>query len=153
MRESAKQLELFSEEGLEVPGSAGGHTHGESQARGLGQGEFEPGWRPVGHRLIVWPKDTEAVTAGGILIPHELQKREAMAQVEAVVVAVGPACWSDQKEVHVDSLGSRSLKVAEPWAKVGDSIRMAKFAGQYFSGRDEKMYRIISDLEVVAVES
>jgi co-chaperonin GroES (HSP10) len=91
------------------------------------------------------------VTEGGIVIPDDTAEREDMAQIDALVCEVGAGCWADQKEVHIDSLGSKSLKLSREWASPGDHILIAKFAGFYRRGRDGRHYRVISDLDVIAV--
>lgn len=62
-----------------------------------------------------------------------------MAQIRAIVVSIGDTCWFDKP-------GSRH------WAKVGDTVLIAKYSGLYLEGQDEKTYRIISDLDVIAVK-
>lgn len=95
----------------------------------------EAGITPVGHNILVRMDDVERETASGIIIRDEQADREEMSGTKATVVAVGASAWSDQKT---------------PWAKVGDHIMMAKFAGQLWSVGKVK-YRIISDLSVCGV--
>lgn len=96
------------------------------------------GLTPCGHRVIVLPVKKERTTESGILIPDPVADREDMAQIEALVVAVGPSAWADQS-------------VAGQWAKPGDRVVIAKFSGLQHKGPDGKAYRVISDLDVVAV--
>ena len=95
----------------------------------------EAGITPVGHCVLVRMDDVERETASGIIIRDEQADREEMSGTKATVVAVGAGAWYDQKQ---------------PWAKVGDHIMMAKFAGQLWSVGKVK-YRIISDLSVCGV--
>lgn len=94
------------------------------------------GIRPVGHRVLVLPEDVEEVTAGGIVLARELVQKEAMAQVAGVVVEVGVDCWADQPS---------------KWVGPGDRVIFAKYSGLYHKGADGKTYRVINDLDVVAV--
>lgn len=100
--------------------------------------EFDAGVVPCGHRVLVWPVPVEEKTQSGIILHAESVKRENMAQIKALVLDVGDTAWADQP-------GSRC------WARVGDTILIAKFAGLLVKGNDEKDYRIINDLDVVAI--
>jgi co-chaperonin GroES (HSP10) len=95
----------------------------------------EAGITPVGHCILVRMDEVERTTASGIVIRDEQADKEEMSGTKATVIAVGACAWSDQKQ---------------PWAKVGDNIMMAKFAGQLWQVGKVK-YRIISDLSVCGV--
>lgn len=92
---------------------------------------------PVGHKILVLPDKVEQTTESGIITTvGEKLKQEELAQTEGVLVAIGNNAWSDQKE---------------PWAKVGDRVIFAKYAGHNREGRDGKLYRILNDLDIGAV--
>jgi co-chaperonin GroES (HSP10) len=94
------------------------------------------GIKPAGHRIVVLPKEVEEKTESGIIINVGTQKlREELAQVDGVVVAMGNTCYSDQPE---------------PWCKVGDTVIFGKYSGIFRKGNDDKMYRIVNDLDIVA---
>lgn len=94
------------------------------------------GISPKGHRLLVLPDEVETTTKSGIVVTTATQEfREQLAQVDAVVVAMGNTCYSDQPE---------------PWCKVGDRIVFGKYSGIIREGKDGKKYRIINDLDCVA---
>lgn len=98
----------------------------------------ESGIHPSGHRLLVDPKDVEEVSKGGIIIAIGSGKdREQMAQIMGIVMEVGSTCWKDQ------AVGD--------WCKPGDMVMFGKYAGLTAMGKDEKQYRIINDLDVIAV--
>lgn len=99
--------------------------------------DFRPGITPCGHRVLVCPVLVERKTAGGIILHDTAAEREDMAQIEAVVVAVGANAWKDQPSGE--------------WAKPGDKVLIAKYSGLTRKGVDERMYRVISDLDVVAL--
>lgn len=92
---------------------------------------------PKGWRVLVLPEEIEEKTESGIIISHgTLKDREEMANTTGVVIAVGDACWPDS---------------SEPWAKEGDKVVFGKFSGLLYVGKDEKKYRIINDVDIVAV--
>lgn len=97
----------------------------------------ESGLIPCGHRIVVKIEEVERQTESGIIIKEDTADREEMSAIKATVVAVGPSAWADQS-------------VSGTWAKVGDKIMIAKFAGQLWK-RNGSKYRVISDLDVIAV--
>lgn len=99
--------------------------------------DFNPGVKPCGHRVLVYPVPVERKTASGIILHDTAAGREDMAQIEAFVVAVGPNAWHDQE--------------CGDWAAAGDLVLIAKYAGLLRKGTDGKQYRVINDLDVVAV--
>lgn len=102
------------------------------------EGGNEAGLKPCGHRVLVRPIPVERKTEAGIILADIAADREDMAQIKAEVIEIGPLCWKDQPG-------------KEPWCKVGDVVLIAKFAGLFHRGPNEKTYRVISDLDVVAV--
>jgi co-chaperonin GroES (HSP10) len=100
--------------------------------------ENKSGIHPLGHRLLIEPQDVEEVSKGGIIIAIGSGKdREQMSQIMGVVVEVGETCWKDQ------AVGD--------WVRPGDMIMFGKYAGLIAQGKDEKQYRIINDLDVIAL--
>lgn len=96
----------------------------------------EHGINPKGYRLLVLPEEVESTTKSGIVIhTGDATKREELAQVDGIVVAMGPTCFSDQPE---------------PWCQVGDRIIFGKYAGIIRKGNDGKTYRLLNDENVVA---
>ena len=94
------------------------------------------GIHPKGHRVLVLPDPVEETTESGIILSVGQQKdRERLAQLKGTIVELGNSCWHDQPE---------------PWAAVGDHVIFGKYSGLIYKGADEKEYRIINDLDVVA---
>lgn len=100
--------------------------------------EYNAGIKPAGARVVVYPIPIERKTASGIILHDTSADREDMAQVEAIVIAIGPLCWADQP-------------IKQPWCAIGDKIVIGKYRGLVRKGPDGKTYRIISDLDVVGV--
>ena len=97
----------------------------------------ESGIHPSGHRILVLPDPVENQTDWGFQTATDRQQeREEMAQVDGILVAVGPEAWEDQKA---------------RWAHVGERVMFAKYCGTVRTGKDVKRYRVMNDLDVVAV--
>lgn len=94
---------------------------------------------PVGNKILILPDQVAETTESGIILgtPQQIE-REQLGQTEGVVLAVGPDAYSDAKL---------------PWCSVGDKVVIARYSGMMRKGNDDKMYRIISDNDVVAVIS
>jgi co-chaperonin GroES (HSP10) len=99
--------------------------------------ENKSGIEVRGHRVLILPDQVETTTASGIVISTgSASDREQMAQMKGLVVSVGNTAWADQTEA---------------WAEVGDVVIFAKYSGAIYKGNDEAEYRIINDLDIVAV--
>lgn len=97
----------------------------------------ESGIYPVGHRILILPEQVEEKTEGGIILHTAAQKsREEMAQINGIVIDIGDTSYNDQPS---------------SWCSVGDKVIFGKYSGLIYDGVDGKKYRIINDLDVVAV--
>ena len=95
------------------------------------------GINPVGHRILILPRDIAEKTASGIILATEQgREREQMSNTTGVVVAMGETCYEEADK---------------PWCVVGNKIAFAKYAGLLYVGKDGKKYRIINDTDVTAV--
>ena len=95
------------------------------------------GIHPKGHRILILPDPVEEVTQSGIILSvGENRDRERLAQLKGTIVEVGNTAWLDQPS---------------PWANEGDHVIFGKYSGLIYQGADEKEYRIINDLDVVAI--
>ena len=95
------------------------------------------GIHPKGHRVLILPDPVEEVTQSGIIVSvGENRDRERLAQLKGTVVELGNTAWLDQPS---------------PWAQVGDHVIFCKYSGLIYQGDDSKEYRIINDLDVVAL--
>lgn len=93
---------------------------------------------PVDLKVLVKPETLEETTEGGIVIPGNVRARHDMAGIKATLVAVGSEAFSEIKN-----------RDARP--KPGSIISIAKFAGYLIKGKDGVEYRLISDIDIVAV--
>ena len=98
--------------------------------------ENSSGIYPKGHRVLIKAEEVEETTQGGILLPEEMTKREQLAEIRGRVVEIGSTAYSDQPS---------------PYCSVGDRVIFAKYSGIIYTGKDKIEYRVINDLDVVAV--
>ena len=95
---------------------------------------------PTGGHLLVVPEKVKEKTAGGIYIPETTREKEQQAAIIGLLIAVGSGAWAD-------------LDDGSPWAKVGDKVIYARYAGFNVTGQDGEPYLLINDNDVLAVLS
>jgi chaperonin GroES len=94
-------------------------------------------WKPCGNKILVQMDKIEEKSAGGIIMPSRKVEREEMSQMVGTLVAVGNCAWGDQPH---------------PWAKPGDRVKFAKYAGfLHDDDGDGHSYRVMHDLDIVMV--
>lgn len=81
--------------------------------------------KALGHFILVKVEQVEKVSKGGIVLVDQMRQAEMRAAEKGVIVDVGPTAWA------ADGLGG------EPWAKVGDTVFFAKYAGKWVKETDE----------------
>lgn len=93
--------------------------------------ENKSGINPVGWRVLIRPLEIETKTSSGIILSTVTNsEREQMANTTGEVIALGDSC--------------------NTWAKVGDRVVFAKYAGLLYLGKDNVKYRVINDEDIVA---
>lgn len=96
--------------------------------------ENTSGLQPKGWAVLLKPYEPEMVTKSGIIIADTSKQRIEVADQRAVVIAVGPEAWSDEKG---------------PRARPGDKVMITKYGGMFVTGPgDGKQYRIVNDKDV-----
>lgn len=97
--------------------------------------ENQSGLKPVGRAVLV--RTYEPQRNGGVIeIPEVVRERAHMVEQRAVVVEVGPECWSDE---------------STPRAAPGDKVLISKYAGYMARGTwDDQIYRLVNDRDVFA---
>lgn len=93
---------------------------------------------PTGGHVLILPDPVEEKTKGGIYLPDTTRDNEQRAATMGTVIAVGAGAWLD-------------LDDGQPWAKVGDHVSYAKYAGVAMKGKDEQSYVLINDNDILAV--
>lgn len=94
---------------------------------------------PKGYRILIALPDSEEKTAGGIIRPEDLRKREETASILGFVLKMGPDCYADE-----------SRFANGPYCKEGDWVIFRSYSGTRFKlyGRE---FRLINDDTVEAV--
>lgn len=96
----------------------------------------ESGLEPLGRAVLIAPYEIEKRSGGLIELPDSVKGRDLMVEQRATVVAVGIACWDDEKA---------------PRAAPGDKVIVTKFAGYMAVGPlDGKQYRLVNDRDIFA---
>ena len=91
------------------------------------------GLKPLGRAVLVEPIEVE-LKSTNIVIPQAARERNLMAEQQAIVVAVGPEAWKEERE---------------PRAAPGDRVMISKFAGHMCVGpADSKQYRVVNANDV-----
>jgi co-chaperonin GroES (HSP10) len=95
----------------------------------------DSGLRPLGRAVLIKPYEPERLSSI-IAIPDEAMDRMHMLEQRAVVVAVGPSCWSDEPT---------------PRAYPGDKVIISAFAGHLAkSPKTGEQYRFVNDRDIFA---
>lgn len=95
----------------------------------------ESGITPLDLVALVRPDAVESRTAGGIIIPENVQDKQKYHVQKATLIAAGKSCfaqWVEQPEP-----GSRVL--------------IAQYAGTLIKGKDGEDYRVIRNEDLVAL--
>lgn len=113
---------------------------------------------PVGDRVLVKPDKVEKKVDSLIELPESVQLKYQTAQCAGVVVAIGKDAFRHTVErVYINHGSRRELseervkEFSEPFAKPGDRISFAKYAGRPYTGKDGEYYVIINDEDVTCL--
>ncbi len=90
--------------------------------------------KPLGDRLVVEPREREATTASGLVLPETAKEKPQ----EGEVIAVGPGRRDDDgKRIKMD-------------VQVGDVVLYAKYGGTEVKIDDKKLL-ILKESDVLAI--
>lgn len=93
--------------------------------------------KPTGHHVLIRLQEVEKKSEGGIILPDATHKKEQAGGQFAEIIDTGPTAWDEY---------------SKPWAKIGDTVLVVRYAGaQWDWDGEEKLYRIINDDEIIAV--
>jgi len=101
----------------------------------------------VGHRVLLKPHFDEDVVKEGalegfVMDVGETFKREKAATIVGEVVGIGSMAWKAFDGDHPDW---------EPWAKLGDIVYFAKYAGKFITSVSGEEYIIVNDADIQAI--
>ena len=91
------------------------------------------GLEPVGRAVLVKPLESNEIKSAIIAIPDTAKDRLMMAEQLALVIAVGPEAWREERQ---------------PRAKPGDKVMISKYAGMVTVGSDRETYRVVNANDV-----
>lgn len=94
---------------------------------------------PKGYRILIALPDTQEKTAGGIIRPDELRKREETASMLGLVLEMGPDCYADESRFPSGA-----------YCKPGDWVVIRSYSGTRFKIKGRE-YRLINDDTVEGV--
>jgi co-chaperonin GroES (HSP10) len=103
---------------------------------------------PVGHRVIVRPKEVEKVSDGGIILTASTyeEKLEKAGICEGELVAIGPTAWRDFDKWA--GPGQSWYK----WAKIGDYVWYSQYGGKLVQDpHTEEEFVIMNDEDILMI--
>lgn len=104
----------------------------------------DPGVEPFGSRVIVQIRTAKSKTAGGIILPEDVQETERWNTQAAKVVAVGSLAFHNRNTMQPWPEGS--------WCEVGDFVRAPKYGGDKWSvevNGTEVLFVMFNDLDLL----
>lgn len=91
------------------------------------------GLDPVGRAVLLLPYEPEIASAM-IVVPATVRERTVMVETRAIVVAVGPQAWFEERE---------------PRARPGDKVLISMYCGAILVGpADDITYRMVNDQDI-----
>jgi len=117
----------------------------------------ESGIYPAGNRVLVHVDQVEEKTKDTLieLLPDTVEAQQS-SNASGVVIAVGPDAFQHKTEIIYEIGGDgrespaqrRVSGYSQPFAKPGDRISFAKFAGYKYLGKDDKRYLVMNDEDI-----
>ena len=93
--------------------------------------------KPTGWRILVLPFKQKEKTKGGIILADDTVERSQVASTSGLILDMGPHCYDKERFPE------------GPWAKKGDWIIFARYAGSRIK-IDGGEIRLLNDDEVLA---
>lgn len=104
--------------------------------------ENTSGIAPMAYNVLVLPREVEAKTKGGLLLPDDTKEREQFAQQEGTLVALSPMAfgWRDWPD---DRAGEKP--------KIGDRVFFSRYQAVEVRGDDGRKYWLMKDESIAGV--
>lgn len=107
--------------------------------------DVNPGFKPVGRKVLIQLQKSATVSPGGILfLPEEVDAKDAVAVI-AKVIAVGDMAYRDADTGEFWPTGA--------WCKPGDISRWPKYGGDRFrvgTDKDGVHFKFFDDRDMIA---
>lgn len=103
---------------------------------------MNPGFKPLGNRVLIKPLEVEEKTAGGIFLPDSAIDRDNIMQQDAIIVSMGAMAFTYEADGKFIDYPDKP--------KVGDKVRIIKYVGDVFVGDDGEKYRLLNDVDILA---
>ena len=108
---------------------------------------------PAGNRvLILADLIDDGLKTDMIELPKDIKEKYQSAVASGVMVEAGPDAFMHRVEMVYDSTGAMTEKrvssYSTPFAAEGDRISFAKYAGQKYTGKDNKRYLVMLDDDI-----
>ncbi len=112
---------------------------------------------PAGNRVLVFVDQIKEKTEGTLIeLLDETEEAMQCGNASGTMVAAGPDAFQHKTEwvyhLHDNSqeelVEKRVSGYAEPFAKPGDRISFAKYAGQKYKGKDNERYLVMNDTDI-----
>jgi co-chaperonin GroES (HSP10) len=106
---------------------------------------------PTGHKVLVKLDPVEQKSKEGIILYTDSQENMHKVGIQrGLVLANGPSAWKAFREVEEGKEVN-----GRPWAKVGDYVLFAKFAGRFiddpFQDSEDGHFMIMNDEDIIAI--
>lgn len=93
---------------------------------------------PVEYKVLLKPDPVEEKTKGGIIVPTEAKEKEERENVMATLIGVGGRAFQDPEW-------------GDPTPRIGDRVRVSRYAGYSFRGSDGEAYQLCQDKDICGV--
>jgi co-chaperonin GroES (HSP10) len=101
-----------------------------------------PSIEPSRYGVLLAMSEKQTQTAGGVLLAPETLEREEFGATQGRIIALAPLVFTFAKP---EEWGS----ARKP--QVGDVVLVDKFSGVKVKGADDRDYRLVSDVDILAV--
>lgn len=110
--------------------------------------DVDPGFIPLGSRIVVQLRSAKTVSKGGIILTAETTETEKWNTQIAKVRAIGPVAFKSRADMQQWPEGA--------WCKVGDYVRIPKWnQDKWFVAFEdhEVLFMLVNDLDLLAIKT
>jgi co-chaperonin GroES (HSP10) len=101
--------------------------------------DLAPGIAALEFNVVVFPRELEEKTSGGIIVSEVQKERDDEAATDGVLVSVSPMAFAFSE-------WPKDLPHPEP----GDVVIFKRYAGALVFGADGRRYRVMTDKDIMA---